>query len=183
MRELNLEGNKLGDHSVILICAALENNSKLSKLNLARNFLTNLCTTQLSATLQSNQTLTELYLYWNKIQGQGANNILKGIQNNTTLKVLDLAWNSIGLHSAGFAKNFAEFIAANTSLVLVDLSNNNFMKDDPKTIAQGLEQNQTAYEFHFAGNKGYVDSFGYLQSPDHYTPDPMGQHITLHVTG
>lgn len=167
----------------MLICEALVNNRELAKLNLAKNNLTNICTEKLGVMLEKNENLKELYLYWNQIQGPGGNSLLKGLTANTNLKILDLAWNSLGLYASTFSKNLSDFIAANTELVVLNLSNNNLSKDDAKLIAEGLEKNHTLYECQFQGNYGYIDTFGFLNVPDVLQSDSVSQHIATHSSG
>lgn len=180
---MNLEANKLGDSAVGLLCDGIAVNRSLKILNLSRNFLTNFCTEKLGGFLDQNNSLKQLFLYWNQIQGQGGNNILKGLSGNSSLKILDLAWNSLGQHASGFAKNFSEFISTNTELVILDVSNNQFSKDDSKLIAEGLSKNHTIYDFMFQGNYGYIDSYGFLVVPDMFQNDITTQHISLHTSG
>ena len=167
----------------MLLCDGLAVNRALKTLNLSRNYLTNLCTEKLGSFLEQNTSLKQLFLYWNQIQGQGGNNILKGLSLNTSLKIVDLAWNSLGQHVSGFSKNITELIAATSELVILDLSNNQFGKEDAKYIAEGLSKNHTIYDFMFQGNYGYVDSLGFLVVPDNFQHDITTQHISLHVAG
>ena len=180
---LNLEGNKLGDTNVMMLCDGLCSNNTVRTLNLSRNYLTNVCTEKLGAYLEMNPPLRELYLYWNRIQGRGGCNIFKGLMSNNTLKILDLAWNSLGNQASGFAKSVSEFVAINTDLVVLDISNNQLGKEAAKEIADGLSKNHSIYDFMFQGNYGYVDSFGFLIVPDNFQTDTIAQHLMIHTTG
>lgn len=180
---LNLEGNKLGDAAIMLLCDGLAVNHSLQSLNLSKNCLTNFCTDKLREFLEQNTSVKKLYLYWNQIQGQGGINLLKGISSNSTLKILDLAWNSLGQHNTGFAKNFSEFLAANKDLVVLDISNNQIGKEDSKIISEGLSKNNTLYDFMYQGNYGYIDTFGFLIVPELFQNDILSQHISLHSQG
>ena len=112
--------------------------------------------------LELNSSLEELYLQWNQIKSQGGTNIVNGLKLAPKLRVLDFSWNSLGLNGSQFAKNFAAYIAENTTLIHLDLSNNYINKDDAKIIAEDLKLNHTLYGFHFYGNMGYVDHKGFL---------------------
>ena len=142
-----------------------------------------MCTDELSALLEHSPSLIEVFLYWNQIQGQGASKILQGLSNNLSVKVLDLAWNSLGLNKTGFAKTLAEFLATNTEIAIMDLSNNSLSKSDAETIAEGLAKNHTLYDFMFQGNYGYVDVYGFLIVPPFFQNDIVSQHITVHNAG
>ena len=167
----------------MLLCDAIQQNSEIRLLNIAKNYLTNSCTEKLGATLEKNESIKELYLYWNQIQGAGGNNILKGLMSNKYLKVLDLAWNSLGINPSGFAKMFADYIGTNTELIILNLSNNNFSKQDSKIIAEGLEKNHTLYEFQFQGNHGYVDCLGFLVVNDQAELELQSQFVGTHTSG
>ena len=180
---LNLEGNKLGDANIIMLCEGLIANKTITMLNLSRNYLTNLCTEKLGVFLEQNSPLKELYLYWNRIQGKGGCNLIKGLMSNNTLKILDLAWNSLGHQNSGFAKMVSEYIAANGELVVFDLSNNQLGKEAAREIADGLNKNHTIHDFMFQGNYGYVDTFGFLVVPDYFQSDVVSQHLSLHTIG
>jgi len=159
---VNLEGNKLGDSAVGQLCDAIITNFSLRKLNLGKNFLSDKVTEKVSRMLELNSSLEELYLQWNQIKSQGGTNLVNGLQQAPKLRVLDLSWNSLGQNGSQFAKSFAAYIAGNTTLIHLDLSNNYINKEDTKIIAEDLKANHSLYGLHFHGNMGYVDFKGFL---------------------
>ena len=86
------------------------------------------------------------------------------------MRVLDLSWNSLGLNGTVFAKAFGPYVASNTTLVHLDLSNNYLNKADSKLIAEDLKNNHSIYGIHYQGNTGYINSKGFLIIPDEWDP-------------
>ena len=181
--ELNLEGNKLGDMNVLTLCDGLMINRTIRILNLSRNCLTNISTLKLGLFLERNPPLKELYLYWNRIQGKGGCNLIQGLMKNNTLRILDLAWNALGSQSSGFAKSVADLVAVNVDLIVFDLSNNQLGKEAARQIADVLQKNHTIYDFIFQGNYGYVDTYGFLMTPDCYQDNRITQRLLQHNIG
>jgi len=175
--EINLEGNKLGDVAVGMLCDAIAYNSTVRRLNIGKNFLSDNSTEKISKMLELNTTLEELYLQWNQIKSAGGITIVNGLKSASKLKVLDLSWNSLGQNGSQFAKAFATYIGANTTLVHLDLSNNYITMEDAKVIAEELKHNHTLYGFHFQGNVGYVDHKGFLIVDEHGESNVKGRVI------
>lgn len=75
---------------------------------------------------------------------------------------MDLAYNSLGASVPSCAPALAELFKVNIELRHVDLSFNYFGLKDTQIIAEGLQHNKTIYGFHFTGNRGYVDTKGFL---------------------
>ena len=148
--------------TVGLLCDAIAYNSSLRRLNIGKNFLSDNVTEKVSKMLELNTSLEELYLQWNQIKSGGGINLVNGLKSASKLKVLDLSWNSLGQNGSQFAKAFAAYIGANTTLVHLDLSNNYVTIEDAKVLAEELKNNHTLYGFHFQGNVGYVDHKGFL---------------------
>ena len=51
----------------------------------------------------------------------------------------------------------------NTELYHVDFSYNSFSKEECLLVSEWLVTNKTIYGFHFQGNYGYVDYWGFLR--------------------
>jgi hypothetical protein len=91
------------------------------------------------------------------------------MQVNSTLKVLDLSYNSSGgtgaisqLAAREWSKVFAR--DAEMELIHLDLSFNNFSREECRLLADGLAQNHSIYGFHFKGNSGAdIDSRGFIK--------------------
>jgi hypothetical protein len=74
--ELNLEHNRLGDESTIILCEALIVNSSLRRLNLSRNSIADRGAASLGTLLECHDTLVELNVSWNGISGKVSTSIL-----------------------------------------------------------------------------------------------------------
>jgi len=175
--ELNLEGNKLGDNCIGQLCDAIAYNDSIKKLKIGKNFLSDNVAERISKMLEMNSTLEELYIQWNQIKSVGGATIVNGLKSANHLKILDFSWNSLGLNGSHFAKAFGSYIATNTTLAHLDLSNNYINKADAKIIAEDLKSNHTLYGFHFAGNCGFVDFKGFLVIPDDWESEVAGRII------
>ncbi|MGH0168785.1 UNVERIFIED_CONTAM: hypothetical protein FKN15_055330, partial [Acipenser sinensis] len=93
LRELQLEGNNLGDSGVKLLFAALKDpNCKLEKLGLFECDLTGVCCEDLASALRTNHsTLRELELGWNNLGSSGGKLLSAALKDpNCKLKKLGL---------------------------------------------------------------------------------------------
>ena len=75
---MNLEDNKLGDSSTIILLQVLQSNRSLKRLNLSKNLLTNKISEAMKELIQKNTYLQEIYLHWNQIKSKGGNDIFEG---------------------------------------------------------------------------------------------------------
>lgn len=67
LKELNLEGNNVGDQLVIKLCDAIIERPLLESLNLSHNLITVKGAVALGNLLSDNESLTSLFLRWNNI--------------------------------------------------------------------------------------------------------------------
>lgn len=178
---LNLEDNKLGDKISIKLFDALQNNSSLKKLNMSRNFLSDAIADSVKKFFQKNSYIQELYLHWNLFKTPGGIKIFKGVLENESLMVLDFSWNSIGSGTPSVASDIVELFKINDKLMHLDLSNNNFSRDESKLLAEGLTNNHSIYGFHFVGNFGHVDSRGFLVVNDNEEKDLSEMHVSHRI--
>lgn len=133
---LNLEDNKLGDEAVFELLNGLQMSKSLRVLNLSKNLLTDRVCGELKNILYR-CSIYELYLHWNRINAKGGIEIFQSLKSNETLKVLDISYNSLGkcFNRATCAPHIAEYLANNSELRHIDLSNNQFNRVDAQTIA------------------------------------------------
>lgn len=180
---LNLEDNKLGDKISLKLFEALQNNSTLRKLNMSRNFLTDAVADSIKTLFQKNFFLQEFYVHWNLFKTPGGIKIFKGILENESLMVFDFSWNSIGNGTPSVVPEILELFQNNEKIIHLDLSNNNFSRDESKQIANGLANNHTIYGFHFVGNYGHVDSRGFLIIENNEEKDLSEMHVSHRIDG
>ncbi|XP_002731112.1 leucine-rich repeat-containing protein 45-like [Saccoglossus kowalevskii] len=92
--------------------------------------------------MSSNVATKTLDLKGNNIRGAGAEALGKMMRHNHTLKSLVLEWNSLGMWENSFAA-FAEGIASNNTLELLDLRNNQIGHDSAGELGVALQRNTT----------------------------------------
>ena len=90
----DLESNRLGDDSIILLSDFLQYNTVLKKLNLSRNEITSAGMDILSESLRVNSTLQTLIINHNDIEGP-LMLLEEGLKANRSLRTLDLSRNLI----------------------------------------------------------------------------------------
>ena len=98
LKEINLEGNNLGDKNVVQISDCIINYlaDKLIILNFGKNMISDKGALAMSQIAQNCINLKVLILYWNNIINYFASLIIRSLKKHTELRVLDLSWNSIG---------------------------------------------------------------------------------------
>ncbi|TFK36219.1 hypothetical protein BDQ12DRAFT_687045 [Crucibulum laeve] len=142
LRTLDLKGNDLRT-GITYLAQVLKRNRTLKVLNLSENKLDVQCLVIIAESLKYNSSLETLDLSKNPCSGPG----LEGIQSlrtaftlNTALKRLFLA--STLMTSAG-AIALAEFLPESTSLLHLDLTNNNLDIAAVMALSSGLKANHT----------------------------------------
>lgn len=76
-----------------------------------------------------------------------------------------------------------DFFQKNSSVLHLDLSKNHFSFNDCQKIAEGLEENHSIYGFHFLGNFGYVDCYGFLCLDDKLDDNFREIHVSHRING
>ena len=97
LKELNIEGNNVGDSFIGKLWDAILERPTMESLNISSNLITNKGAMSISSLLQDNASLVALFLRWNNIQSRGAASIWDALQTNTSLKILELSFNPIGI--------------------------------------------------------------------------------------
>jgi len=67
---------------------------------------------------------------------------------------------------------------ANKTLIHIDLSHNNFKKNDCESMEQGLEDNHTLLGIHMIGNEVNTNSKGYFKDQ---AADPSLSHVISRI--
>ena len=100
LEELDISGNKLGDHGAELLSEGIINTKTLRVLRISYNNIGPLGTTAIANALTNNTSLEELDMYDNTIGQDGATAIAKAITNNKTLETLSLDDHTMDKESA-----------------------------------------------------------------------------------
>ncbi|XP_064419082.1 NACHT, LRR and PYD domains-containing protein 3-like, partial [Latimeria chalumnae] len=134
---LNLIGNNLGVSGVKRLSAGLRNpNCKLQNLWLEQCGLTAGCCEDLSSVLSTNSSLTELDLMLNNLGDSGVKCLSAGLRDpNCKLQKL-LLW-GCGL-TAGCCEDLSSILSTNSSLMVLDLSDNYLGDSGVKRLSAGL---------------------------------------------
>uniref|UniRef100_A0A4W4E7E1 Leucine rich repeat containing 45 n=1 Tax=Electrophorus electricus TaxID=8005 RepID=A0A4W4E7E1_ELEEL len=87
----------------------------------------------------------------NNLRGAGAETLGKLLVRNKTLKRLVLEWNALGMWEEGFSI-FCEGLASSSSLILLDLRNNQINHQGAAELAQALKRNSVLQELDLRWN-------------------------------
>uniref|UniRef100_H3A1K7 Uncharacterized protein n=1 Tax=Latimeria chalumnae TaxID=7897 RepID=H3A1K7_LATCH len=134
---LNLNKNILGDSGLKHLSAGLrDSNCKLQKLWLEQCGLTAACCEDLSSVLSTNSILVELYLSRNNLGDLGVNLLSAGLRDpNCKLQRLELV--GCGL-TAGCCEDLSSILSTKSSLMVLNLNNNNLGDSGVKCLSAGL---------------------------------------------
>jgi hypothetical protein len=191
LRELNIEGNNVGDALTIKICEAMLERPLLESLNLSHNVISNRGALAIANMLKSNITLVGLFIRWNNIQAKGAAALWDSLRVNVSLKIFEMSFNPIGVgmksgkqfgkvteetgdqvmggsegKDVSACESFKEMFKMNKTLIHCDFSYWDFSFYECKVMNEGLEENHTILGLHMLGNKMNVDSLGFLKYDD-----------------
>ena len=161
------------------VCTALARNVSVRTLDISGCRLGEKSGTALQTMLTETTTLKALNLAWSGLSGRAADCVMQGLQGNDTLTHLDMSFNSLGAGGhvgVGVASKLGAFLAANTSLVHLDLQSNSFNRAACEVLAAHLHQNQHIVGLHFSEDNSShwaVDSKGFVQA-ESFSSSRMG---------
>jgi hypothetical protein len=91
----------------------------------------------------------------NLLGPKSASEFGKALSKNSTLRVLDLESNQLTLDGQEFRGiyDFVEFLAHNTSLLSLNLANNQMDEECGRMFSEKLEMNYTLIDFDFSMNQ------------------------------
>ncbi|XP_027019067.2 leucine-rich repeat-containing protein 45 isoform X2 [Tachysurus fulvidraco] len=139
-RKLDLSGQSLTVESCSMLGKTLQNDTLFTQLILSDCMLSEEGTKLLLRGLCSNTTVKLLDLKGNNLRGAGAESLGKLLVRNKTLQRLVLEWNALGMWDEGFSV-FCEGLASNSSLIQLDLRNNQINHQGAAEIALALKRN------------------------------------------
>lgn len=155
--EINLRGclRDNSDSVKSLVMVILRDLPSLQVLNLGNNLLEDSHTALISNALKTNTSLKVLGLRHCKISSQGGKALFESLRYNQTLEELDLSLNqNIAIDRA------ASSSLAESSLRLLNLSENMIDDAGAKEIAEALRHNKTLEVLHLNGYDGYDSCIG-----------------------
>lgn len=112
--------------------------------------------------IEKSTTLEQLYIGSNYLSNKLGERVFGALATNKYVKVLDYSLNQLGCEGGSCAKAISNCFRVNKTLEHVDLSFNNFGKEETEAIAEGLEPNKHIYGLHYRGNYGWVNSKGFI---------------------
>eukprot|EP00759_Apiculatamorpha_spiralis_P052907 PhF_6_TR6051/c0_g1_i2/m.8765 len=177
IRVLELRSNNIGVTGAPHLAKAIAKHPTLEYLGLARNFLTSSGTSEILNTLRSpesriqcldlqwndiadgaanllgdvlktNTALKSVNLDRNRIRAEGTTAIAEGLKVNKTLQNLSIGWNRVrvGIDAIG------EALGVNTSLLTLNLCENEILAENVCKFAEGCAKNATLQSLDLSGN-------------------------------
>ena len=100
IHELNLEGNLLGDKSIVRLSTAILKlgsiSSKIKTINFAQNLIGDIGASACANLIRECNNMQVMILYWNEIKNNGAYLLIQALRRNSSFAVFDISWNNIG---------------------------------------------------------------------------------------
>ena len=98
LKDINLEGNCLGDTAISNICDSISKyiSDKINVLNLGKNMISRKGALSVANLIHTCYNLRVLILCWNDIKNFEAAQIINKLRHHHGIRVLDLSFNSIG---------------------------------------------------------------------------------------
>ncbi|XP_032822825.1 leucine-rich repeat-containing protein 45 isoform X2 [Petromyzon marinus] len=148
---LDLAGQGIPADACAVLGRALADDSLFAELSLADCMLSEEGAAALVQGLCSNVRVRVLDLKGNNLRGRGAEALAKLLRQNGSIQRLILEWNSLGVSDASFSL-LAESLGVNSSLVQLDLRNNQIDARGAGDIATALRRNGTLQELDLRWN-------------------------------
>ncbi|MCI4384022.1 hypothetical protein PGIGA_G00033440 [Pangasianodon gigas] len=149
--KLDLSGQSLTVESCSMLGKTLQKDTLFTELILSDCMLSEEGTKLLLKGLCSNTTVKLLDLKGNNLRGAGAEALGKLLVRNKILQRLVLEWNALGMWEEGFSV-FCEGLASNSSLIQLDLRNNQINHQGAAEIALALKRNSVLRELDLRWN-------------------------------
>ena len=131
--------------------------------------------------IKMNDCLSVLFINWNLILSKGGLLIWKEIEKNGKLQVFDISFNNIGSKTdTKLAETLKILFLTNSTLIHIDISHWKLTTQELKIINEGLTHNHSILGIHMVGNKGKIDTLGFIDA-DH-DEDTAITHIATRLS-
>ena len=154
-RDYSLAGCELGGPRTSILAKVVAYNSTLSCLHLSRKNIIDVDGIELARVLFSNKTLRKLELEGNQLGPKSAKEFGLALKVNTTLRFLDLESNQLTMgneDTSGVQHYLIDALRTNTSLLSLNVANNQLDEGLGRDFKDMLEVNQTLIDFEISFN-------------------------------
>ncbi|KAF4106990.1 leucine-rich repeat-containing protein 45 [Onychostoma macrolepis] len=148
---LDLSGQSITTDSCSVLGRVLQTDTVFTEVLLSDCMLSEEGAKLLLNGLCSNTTVKVLHLKGNNMRGTGAEALGQLLVRNNMLRRLVLEWNALGMWEEGFAV-FCEGLASNTSLIQLDLRNNQINHQGAAELCIALKRNSILQELDLRWN-------------------------------
>jgi len=96
LKKLNLEGNNIGDETLIYLVDKAIRGFRMEFLNVSRCAISDFGARSLAKLVFECTSLRVLFMAYNRVMGRGGAEIARALKVNSVLEVLDISYNSVG---------------------------------------------------------------------------------------
>jgi hypothetical protein len=152
--EYTLSGVELGSTRSAILASNIAYNNSLLSLHICRKRLSDTDGQRIAQLLLTNTSLRKLELEGNQLGPKSASDFGKALKVNKTLKFLNLESNQLTVDGQDMwgIYEFVEFLDHNTSLLSLNLANNQLDEKCGSMFRESIERNQTLIDFDFSLN-------------------------------
>ncbi|KAL4481670.1 hypothetical protein ABPG74_007759 [Tetrahymena malaccensis] len=143
--ELEISGFKMNVEIIHQITQSIKDNVYLQKLSLSNNMIDDNSAAHIAMFIQLNQNIKQIDLSYNRISNFGAQQIAQILSTNKVITHLTLSRNYIE------EDYFGEALKKNQSLLVLDISHNNYSMESVENLLKGLLENQKLQKLKILG--------------------------------
>lgn len=162
---LNLRTNSLDEQTCSILGKMLSVDRLFEKIDLSDCALSLPAMSHILCGLNTNTVCTQLNLKGNNVRGQAVECLARMLCQNKAIECLVLEWNNVGMLDDPFMM-FCEGLGNNTSLIQLDLRNNQISHHGAAEIANALKRNTTLRKLDLrwnniglVGGKALIEAF------------------------
>ncbi|KAL4512816.1 hypothetical protein ABPG72_017501 [Tetrahymena utriculariae] len=143
--ELEISGFKMNVEIIHQITQSIKDNVYLQKLSLSNNMIDDNSAAHIAMFIQLNQNIKQIDLSYNRISNFGAQQIAQVLSTNKVITHLTLSRNYLE------EDYFGEALKKNESLLVLDISHNNYSMEAVENLLKGLLENQKLQKLKILG--------------------------------